>query len=53
MTPASRRIAWAAGAIALVASIALGAWVLLRFRAGQTTSKTGQPAAEKVTGPLH
>src|SRR6187431_929160 len=44
MTPASRRIAWAAGAVALMASLALGAWLLSRSRAGRLTAKAGQPA---------
>ena len=45
MTPVSRRIAWAAGAVAVAASITLGAWTLWRSRAGQPTATAEQPAA--------
>ena len=45
MTPSSRRLAWAAGAVALAASVALGTWVLSRSRGEQATAKGPQPSA--------
>ena len=45
MTPDSRRIAWAAGAVALAVSIALGTWALSRSRGEQATATAKQPAA--------
>ena len=39
MTPASRRIAWVAGAVALGTILALGASVLSRSRADQSAAK--------------
>jgi len=51
MTPASRRISWAAGAVTLAASIALGAWVLSRSRSQQITAKAEQPATDMKDMP--
>jgi Cu(I)/Ag(I) efflux system membrane fusion protein len=51
MTPASRRIAWAAGAVALAAGITLGAWVLVRSRGDQATAEAGRPAADMKDMP--
>jgi hypothetical protein len=51
MTPASRRIAWVAGAVALGTILALGASVLSRSRADQSAAKPGQPAADMKDMP--